>query len=176
MVLSSHVFCETMSTAQVVERIVKPEPRVSLPGKKHAQLIVQMETEHKLSMILSGDCKFCISFTIQYNKFLEGKVRSIILDDLTNSSVRDMLDVWGIDELPALVQGGDAWKVHMGKEAFTEMQKHTGYHAESAVMEPGGTPLRELARKQCQAAVIHGQVVRTASIYSCKPIPEHPRN
>lgn len=123
--------------------------------------VSSMETE--LTVILSGDCVHCISFATQFKEYLEEqgsckkhRVRRIIVDDLTDTVVRALLDVCGVQELPALLLGGQAtWKVHTGEEAFNKMREVTCRSAESfstAVM--GGTPLRELARKQCQAAAL----------------------
>ena len=123
----------------------------------------------ELTVILSGDCAHCISFATQYKEYLEAQgsckkhhVKRIIVDDLTDTVVRALLDVWGVRELPALLLGaagssnkGQAtWKVHTGEEAFNKMREVTCSSAESFSTAVMGTPLRELARKQCQAAAL----------------------
>ena len=115
-----------------------------------------MSMEQELTVILSGDCAHCISFVTQYKEYLEtqGSCKKIIVDDLTNTVVRALLDVCGVRELPALLLGGQA---HTGEEAFNKMREVTCGSAESfstAVTAVMGTPLRELARKQCQAAAL----------------------
>jgi hypothetical protein len=125
-----------------------------------AALCKSMEPE--LTVILSGDCAHCISFATQFKEYLEAqdsckkhRVRRIIVDDLTDTVVRALLDVCGVRELPALLLGGQAtWKVHTGEEAFNKMREVTCRSAESFSTAVMGTPLRELARKQCQAAAL----------------------
>ena len=96
-----------------------------------------------ITVVLSAGCAHCNLFAECYAGWIEGdrkRTNVIMVDNITNRTVQDLLDVMRVDRFPAVLCQND---VHCGAGAFTKMRELTGIECDAG----GGTPTRDLVNK-----------------------------